>query len=114
MFRLNKRAQSTLEYAVLVFVIVAALITMQAYVKRGMQGRIRSSTDEIGEQYSPGYTTSDHTTTRTSVTKESVGTADVGSGVTKRDFVKDESHREGNETVLPWKAADGTDQEYWP
>ena len=34
---LRKRGQSTLEYAVLIVVIIAALIAMQVYLKRGLQ-----------------------------------------------------------------------------
>lgn len=59
---LNKRGQSTLEYAVLIVVIIAALIAMQVYLKRGIQGRMRESSDQIGEQFSPGITTSNITT----------------------------------------------------
>lgn len=59
---LKKRGQSTLEYAVLIVVIIAALIAMQVYLKRGIQGRMRESSDQIGEQFSPGYTTSNITT----------------------------------------------------
>jgi uncharacterized protein (UPF0333 family) len=63
MFKLlRKRGQSTLEYAVLIVVIIAALIAMQVYLKRGIQGGLREKTDQIGEQFSPGYTTSNRTT----------------------------------------------------
>jgi Flp pilus assembly pilin Flp len=58
---LNKKAQSTLEYAVIIAVVVAALIAMQAYVKRGLQGKYKQASDDIGEQYSPGGTTSNQT-----------------------------------------------------
>jgi len=57
----NRRAQSTLEYAVIISVIVAALLTMQVYIKRGIQGKLRSAADEIGRQYDPGNTISDMT-----------------------------------------------------
>ena len=59
---LGKRGQSTLEYAVLIVVIIAALIAMQVYLKRGIQGRVRESSDQIGEQFSPGYTVSNRAT----------------------------------------------------
>ena len=52
----KKRGQSTLEYAVLITVIIAALIAIQTYIKRGVQGRLKSATDDIGDQYSPGNT----------------------------------------------------------
>ena len=54
--------QSTLEYVILVGVVVAALIAMGIYMKRGLQGRLRESTDQVSEQYSPLSTTSDYTT----------------------------------------------------
>lgn len=51
-----RQAQSTLEYALLISVVVGGLLTMQNYLKRSVQGRLRASADEIGEQYSPGLT----------------------------------------------------------
>lgn len=59
---LGKRGQSTLEYAVLIVVIIAALVAMQVYLKRDIQGRMRESSDQIGEQFSPGYTVSNRVT----------------------------------------------------
>lgn len=58
MFRLlkKKRGQSTLEYAILVVIVIMALIAIQAYLKRGIQGRMRDSADQIGEQFSPEFT----------------------------------------------------------
>jgi uncharacterized protein (UPF0333 family) len=53
---IRKKGQSTLEYAVVIAVVVAALVAMQAYVKRGLQGKLRASTDEIGDQFSPNHT----------------------------------------------------------
>ena len=67
---LKENGQSTLEYAVLIVVIIAALIAMQVYLKRGIQGRMRESTDQIGEQYSPGYTVTNRTTYSTSNSRE--------------------------------------------
>jgi uncharacterized protein (UPF0333 family) len=54
----RKRGQSTLEYAVLMIVIIAALISIQTYIKRGVQGRLKSASDDIGDQFSPGNTNS--------------------------------------------------------
>ena len=67
---LTKRGQSTLEYAVLIVVIIAALIAMQVYLKRGIQGGLREKSDQIGDQYSPGYTTTNMTTTTYSHTRD--------------------------------------------
>ena len=62
---LNKKGQNTLEYAVIIAVIVAALIAMQGYLKRGVQGKLKASSDDIGDQFSP-QTTSSNTDTITS------------------------------------------------
>lgn len=67
----KKMAQSTLEYAVLVVVVIAALLSIQNYLKRGIAGKIKSSTDDISsEQYDPARTTYNK------VTRTSGGTTD--------------------------------------
>ena len=50
------KGQSTLEYAVLIIIIIGALLSIQVYIKRGLQGRLKSSADDIGDQYSDGNT----------------------------------------------------------
>lgn len=53
MIRIRKRkGQSVLEYIILIVIIIAALLTLQVYMKRGVQGRLGSATDDIGDQYS--------------------------------------------------------------
>lgn len=61
--RLNQKGQSPLEYAVIIAVVVGAFLAMQKYMERGLQGRLRSSTDQIGPQYSAGNTTATYQTT---------------------------------------------------
>ena len=52
-----KKAQSTLEYAGLLAVVVAAVITMQSFVRSHIQGRIKSSADSISDTgFDPGRT----------------------------------------------------------
>ena len=69
-YRLGKtKAQSTLEYAVVIACVVAALLAMQFYLKRGMQGRLRGAGDEIGEQYAPTNVQSNITTQTNSTTE---------------------------------------------
>lgn len=73
---LNKKAQSTLEFAMLILVVVAALLVMQRYMNKAMQGRIRSSADEVGSQFdiagstvdSSGSSTRNQTETATTFT----------------------------------------------
>ena len=60
MKRLNK-GQSTLEYVILAGFVVAALIAMGVYMKRGFQGRLRESTDQVGQQYDPLKVSSEYT-----------------------------------------------------
>jgi uncharacterized protein (UPF0333 family) len=72
---LNKKAQSTLEYAVVIAVVVAGLIAMQAYIKRGMQGKLKQASDDIGEQYSPGRTLEDTTVQSDITSQETVSVA---------------------------------------
>jgi hypothetical protein len=64
------KGQSTLEYAVLIIIVIGALLTIQVYIKRGVQGRLKSATDDIGDQYSPGNTNIRRTVTVTSDTAE--------------------------------------------
>ena len=64
----DKKAQTVMEMAVLILVIVAAAVAMQTYIKRGIQGRLRAGVDSIGEQYDPVATTSDFTMTHVSNT----------------------------------------------
>ncbi|MEI6437119.1 MAG: hypothetical protein WCO69_00040 [Candidatus Omnitrophota bacterium] len=49
--RPSTRGQSLMEYVILLIVIIAALLTMQMYIKRGVQGHWKESVDGIGEQY---------------------------------------------------------------
>jgi Flp pilus assembly pilin Flp len=56
----RKKAQSAVEYAIGVAAIILALVAMQAYVKRGLQGRYKdvvdSATKKVTErQFEPGY-----------------------------------------------------------
>jgi len=53
-FLRKRKAQSTLEYAVLIIIVIGALLSIQNYIKRGVQGRLRQASDDIGDQYSVG------------------------------------------------------------
>lgn len=60
--------QSITEYAVLMAVVAAALIAMQVYIKRGIQGKIRDLADQISSRaYEPGRTISNYTTNQSGV-----------------------------------------------
>ena len=94
-FRLNKRAQSTLEYAVLIGVLVAALVAMQVYLRRGYQGKLRESADSMGEQFSPGHTTYTYTTVSNTNSTENLSE----DATTLTTIHNQTSDKTGNETV---------------
>lgn len=65
----NRKAQNTAEYALLIALVVAAVIAMQTYAQRALQGRIRdgaqyliSQTNGLGgtAQYEPYYLNSSY------------------------------------------------------
>jgi len=60
------KGQSTLEYALIIAVVVAAFLAMQHYMRRGVEGKLRESIDDMsqGGQYAAGNTTSNVTTTQ--------------------------------------------------
>lgn len=102
--KFTRKGQSTLEYAILVLIVIVALLAMQTYLKRGVQGRMRESSDSIGEAYSPAYTTSAMTLTSKSTTQST-----VLNGVTKTDIKSSTDDRVGQENIPEY---DGN--EYWP
>jgi uncharacterized protein (UPF0333 family) len=103
----SKSGQSTLEYAILILIVIVALLAMQTYLKRGVQGRMRESSDNIGEAYSPGYTTSSFTLTTTAETNE-VFVGAVGGGEQTTTLVNRDDSRTGTENIPAYT------EEYWP
>jgi hypothetical protein len=75
-----RRGQSILEFSLVICALVAAFIGMQIYMKRGMQGRLRSLADEMGQQYDPGSAQSNIVTTQTGTATTTSTTTTVGSG----------------------------------
>jgi len=102
---LNKKGQNTLEYAIVIAVIVAALIAMQSYIKRGIQGRMKQSTDDIGQQYSPQNTNGNDTTTLTATSTETIS---GGAQSTTATNTNQTQGKTTNENVA------GLSQEWWP
>ena len=64
----DKKAQVTIEYAMVAVCIVAALLIMQHYIRRATQGRLREAADTIGGQYDPRHITSEITFTQEGTT----------------------------------------------
>ena len=52
---LNRRGQGAFEIMLLIIVVLGALLAMNIYMKRGIMGKLRESSDQIGEQFSAQY-----------------------------------------------------------
>ncbi len=91
----KRKAQSTVEYAMIIAVVVGGLLLMQHYVRRGLAGRYKSSTDDLGEQFDPSvYTASLNISQNSNVTQTMIN------GTSKTSHRADQtSSRTGNETV---------------
>lgn len=82
----RKKGQSTLEYAILIIIIIGALLSIQVYIKRGVQGRLKQAADDIGAQYSEGNT---NVVKKMIVVGQSRDT--FASGVTRSQLTKEET-----------------------
>lgn len=118
MFRfLNKKAQSTAEYVIVLGIIVAAVMAMQTYIKRGFQGRMKQAVDFVDNggqsgnnvvtftdlQYEPYYLTSDFSSQRTSNESE---TMTAGGGGALGRTTNEDSSRIGNQILGTTNTAD--------
>ena len=54
----DRRAQSLLEFTVLLIILMAVFLSMTYYIKRGIQGRWKGAIDDMGDQYDPQQTNS--------------------------------------------------------
>lgn len=91
---IKRRGQSTLEYAILIVVVIMALVGMQAYLKRGLSGRMRDSADQIGGQFNPNYAYGNVTT----YTGGSVGQV-MDHGTETTTYKNQWQSRSGSETL---------------
>jgi uncharacterized protein (UPF0333 family) len=101
MFYVKTKGQSTLEYVILLGFVVAALIAMGVYMKRGSEGQLRSAVDQVGEQYEARNTNADYTTTRHLLQSE----VTTSGGVTTTTIAGPEDNittKRGSETVNKW------------
>lgn len=98
MFIKNRKGQSILEYAILVLIVVAGIMAMQVWIKRGLQQRFRSNAEQIGEGdlFSPGKTTGSYTTVITSENKEKQTAGAINTTYTTG---KNKTTVSGNETA---------------
>lgn len=100
----SRKAQSTAEYVIVLGLIVAAVMAMQTYVKRGFQGKIKDAVDYTDNggtsfsfktgQYEPDYLSSSFNTNRSSSDTEDTVT---GGGMNRT--TNDESTRTGSQSI---------------
>jgi hypothetical protein len=108
------RAQSMIEYAVMITCIISALLAMQFYIKRGVQGRLRTTSDSLSsEHYDTSSIDSEITTkvtTDTTVTQKAVVLTDKNgqelklndiplAGLESTVDLKETVKRTGSETI---------------
>ena len=107
MTMLRRKGQSTAEYAIMISVVVAAVVGMQLYLKRGLQGKEKDVTDHIGTklaekvpgltataQYEPYYAQSDYTVTQNAASTQ----AYKAGGTVNRTVTNDDTTRTGSST----------------
>lgn len=58
----KRKGQGTLEYAIIIAAVVAALLAINMYMKKAVQGKLRDTSDEIGRQFEPDKFSSTVTT----------------------------------------------------
>lgn len=84
----DKRAQSILEYAMVLAVLVAVIVAIQIYVKRSIQGRLKQSADQIGEQFTTAETYTIETINQSARKEETLtGTAATGTAWTRSEIL---------------------------
>jgi hypothetical protein len=92
-----------MEYAVLIIIVIAALLSLQVYIKRGISGRLKSATDDIGDQYSAAGPANYYmrTITVTNSTDNSY------------EGVQSSYQRVPKQTNMERSITSNTDEEYW-
>lgn len=101
--RQNSKAQSISEYVVLIGIVTAALLGMQVYMKRGIQGVIKVQADQLGPQQGQQVfinfkrqTKSDSTTYTSSA--GTVATESFVGGGRRKDYKDTKTYTSGTST----------------
>lgn len=89
-----RKAQSSLEYIGILLCLVAALIAMQVYIKRGMQGRLKQVADDLGPQYAPKNSSYTQSVALYSKVTTEVNQDDAGNTTTTSTINEDDPERQ--------------------
>jgi Flp pilus assembly pilin Flp len=98
------KGQLSIEFAIILFVVVVALLAIQGYFKRALQGRWKQAADSIGEQYSFENTISNITLVINSTSTTITNTTEkegITNTTTRTDF-KEAQRQWGYENVTGW------------
>lgn len=87
MFIKHNKAQSILEYAMVLAVLVAVIVAIQVYVKRAVQGRLKQSADQIGDQFTTAETYTVQNVNQSARTEKTL-TSDLPAGQWSRSEIK--------------------------
>jgi len=107
MFKFNARGQSTAEYAIVIGLVIAAVVAMQVYIKRGVQAKVKDAVDfkdaddnitDPKLQFEPGYTHYDKMNATHDLT-ENTTVSEGGKVVRTIDTGKDKSTRTGTQNI---------------
>ena len=105
----NRKGQSTAEYAIVLSIVIAAVIGMQIYVKRGLQAKVQGAMAHLSvgvtgsaggaagtigtkEQYEPYYANTNYNVTQNS---SSIDTYNNG-GLFGKNQINENTTRNGN------------------
>lgn len=101
--RMNQlRGQGIIEYTVMIIIILAVFLAMKNYVQRGVQGRWKASTDDLGDQYDPrtANTLINYVLNSTSNTFVDIVPATGGGFWTRRVDVSNSTETKGGQTSV--------------
>jgi hypothetical protein len=103
----KKMGQSMAEYAVVLTVVIAAIVAMQLYMKRSLQGKIRDVSDNVGfgllnagytkvtNQYEPYYESSAYTVNQDQAIQEQY----QATGTVARNSINEKTARTGTQNT---------------
>ena len=101
---LNRKGQSTLEYAIVVAIIVGGLLAMQFYVKRGWEGKLKTAADDMGENFEPAKFTANY-----NLNSQSSVSQTVLNRVSRTNTNNAQSTKTGADHVATWTVGAGAD-----
>lgn len=107
----GKKAQVWAEYTVIIVLVVMAIVTMQVYLQRQLQGRYRDATNyalrtiinakgaaDVPLQYEPYYNETEITKAASSQIRESY----LPGGINTTEIIREQTLGQGIERELPY------------